>query len=166
MAYNGFGYIPNSQYYPQYNGYTNNYMQQPMQRPQMQSQDTPINEIKFVTADEAKAYIVMPNTNAMLIDRTNKIAYIKSADNLGQSRNVMYKFEEITGEQVSQLGSKPQEIDTSLFIKKEELDSFVKKADLGSFITKEDIATLNEKIDKLQKQIKINEILGENRDGK
>ena len=74
-----------------YNPYQNygmypNYQQQMAQQQVVQNQqyqqtkyDAPIQDIKFVTADEAKAYIVMPNTKVMLMDRDKSIFYPKVA---------------------------------------------------------------------------------------
>lgn len=67
--------------------------QQPIQQPQMQvPYEIPIQDVRFVTSEEAKAFIVMPNTKALLIDRQNGIALLKSADNLGQSVTNFFKF--------------------------------------------------------------------------
>ncbi len=98
MAYNT--YNPYG-YYPQYNQmYPNNLQQQVAQV--QQPTETPFNEVRLVTGEEAKAYTVFPNRNALLIDKVNKIAYFKSADSLGQSSMKPYRFEEVDEKQPEQ----------------------------------------------------------------
>lgn len=129
---------PYSQYpytgyaYPNYG--RQNYMQpqQPMAQPQAQVQqqpmqyETPIQDIRFVTSEEAKAFIVMPNSKALLIDKNGGVAHLKTADNMGQSVTQYFKFEQVNAD-----GSpiKPQEptpqVDFGQFAKKEELNGFV-----------------------------------------
>lgn len=84
-----------------------NYQQRPMQpQPQgvpntngQQPFTNPINDVRFVTSDEARAFIVTPNQSALLIDYANKVAYFKSADAWGQSTSKIFAFEEKTQEQ-------------------------------------------------------------------
>lgn len=121
------GYNPYQQYQYQGYGYPNygrqNYMQpqQQMAQPQMQQQvqpyETPIQDIRFVTSEEAKAFIVMPNSKALLIDKNSGVAHLKTADNMGQSVTQYFKFEQVNAD-----GSpiKPQEptpqVDYSQFV--------------------------------------------------
>lgn len=80
-------------------------MQQP-QQPMMMAQpqqmqppfESPIQELRFVTSEEAKAFIVMPNSRALLIDKNGGIAHLKSADNMGQSLTKYFKFQEVTAD--------------------------------------------------------------------
>lgn len=152
---------------PSYGGY--NYTQQPQQmpsipqnQPQMQPQpqpqyEMPIQDIRFVTAEEAKAFIVMPNTSVLLIDKSSGIAQLKSADNMGQSNSKHFRFEEVNAD-----GSpiKPQEQPTQPDFK-----DFVKLSDINKFgfatmedikglgfATTEQLNQLSLKIDALQKQ--------------
>ena len=149
-------YLGSSYSSPQYNTYGQNYglYQNPQmaQRPmpmQPQPQDVPFNDIKFVTADEAKAYIVMPNTKVMLMDRDNSVFYIKSADGLGKSMLEAFKY--------ARLEDNANEPVSSDFDPKES----------KNFVTKDDLKGIDEKLDQLQKQIKINEILkGDDKSGK
>ena len=96
-------------------------MQQVQQQPPMQY-ETPIQDIRFVTTEEAKAFIVMPNSKALLIDKNGGVAHLKTADNMGQSVTQYFKFEQVNAD-----GSpiKPQEptpqVDFGQFVKKEEL---------------------------------------------
>lgn len=92
------------------NNYFNPYMQQPSVNPyqngfyppygavpnpmQTPVQEPPISEIRFLTEDEIKAFIVMPNTKVMLVDKTNGIAVIKSANAMGQSNTRIFDYKE------------------------------------------------------------------------
>lgn len=154
--------------YGQYNAYQNPYIQpypqqpyvpqqvvQPQQQMQAQRQqqvqqqqyEAPIQDLRFATLEEAKAYIVMPNTRALLIDRQNGIALMKSADNIGQSFAQYFKFIPVNedGSPISPPKEQPQ-IDFSEFIKKSDVQSF-------NFATKEDYKQLNDKIESLRSQI-------------
>lgn len=163
MAYNYNPYMGG--YYPQYNTYQQ-YQQptsQQIQRPQqVQPQyETPIQDIRFVTSEEAKAYIVMPNSKALLIDKQNNTAFLKTADNMGQSSNKIYKFNEVNEDGEPVLTQKQQEIDTKSFIKREELKDY---------ITFDDLNRLNEEIDKLNmkvdKALRLKELIGGKEDAK
>lgn len=156
----------NGNYYSPYTrgyGYQNPQMLQGQgyQQPSVyrsQVGDTPIQGIKFLTADEIKAYIVMPNCKEMLIDKGNGIVHIKSADIMGQSSDKMYKFEEIPENDTSSENKAKEtvEINTDNYVKKDDLSSFVKSDDLADFIKQ-----TNEKLERLEKKIKISEIMGE-----
>lgn len=105
--------------------------QQMVQQQQMQPQpqmpfDMPIQDVRFVTSEEAKAFIVMPNSRALLIDKNGAIAHLKTADNIGQSVTQSFKFEEVNadGSPIKVKEPEPQ-MDYSQFAKKEELTSFV-----------------------------------------
>lgn len=135
----------------QYNGtYIPNYnynQQVPMQRPmQMQTtpqpqtrEDMPFNDIKFVTEDEAKGYILFPNTRVMLLDRDKSIFYIKTADGLGKSTLEGYKYTKLEDKSSDNVS---HEIDTKDFVKtqdmKDYLSNFITKDDMKNFITKEE----------------------------
>ena len=157
--------------YNNYNNYTNPYMnnyaknyptyQQALQQQLMQAQQTmpqqqpimsqpqelPIQGIKFLTADEIRAYIVMPNTKEMLIDMAGGLAYIKSADAMGQSSVKTYKFEETTEQSANAASSGKLEpkIDLTNYVQKEDLESLSK--------------SLTDKLSKLEKKINIKEIM-------
>ena len=85
---------------------------------------SPFQDVKFVTTEEARGYMVMPNASALLIDRQNSIAIVKTADNLGQSVSQQYRFEKIehksteasfvTIEQYNELLNKVNEIQKRL----------------------------------------------------
>lgn len=132
--YNGT-YIPNYNYASQ--------MQRPMQMqttPQPQTtEDVPFNDIKFVTEDEAKGYILFPNTRVMLLDRDKSVFYIKTADSLGKSTLEGYKYTRIDDKSSDNVS---HEIDTKDFVKtqdmKDYLSNFITKDDMKNFITKEE----------------------------
>jgi hypothetical protein len=76
-----------------------------MPNPQMQGQmqppptyEIPIQDVRFVTSEEARAYIVMPNSKALLIDKQSGIAHLKSADNMGQSQTTYFRFEAVNAD--------------------------------------------------------------------
>lgn len=159
----------NTPYLNNYTNYMNRYsyipqyqqpilpQMQPIQQPMPQVQpnyEMPIQSIRFVNDAEAKAYMVLPNTKEMLIDKANSVAYIKSADQTGQSSTKRYKFEELVGEDTN-TENKGQNEPTN-YISKEDAKGFATNSALEEFSTK-----LNERLDKLEKKIKISEIMGE-----
>lgn len=74
--YNSYGY---GGYYPQGNTYNHHYQQQVAQQPNFL-------QLTFVNSlEEAKAYIVAPNTSIYLRDNNSNKLYIKSCDNTGRS---------------------------------------------------------------------------------
>jgi hypothetical protein len=105
---------------------------QPQMQPQVQmptvpqmNYDIPIQDVRFVTSEEAKAYIVMPNAKALLIDRNSGVAHLKTADSMGQSKTEYFRFEPINADGTP---IKPQEptpqIDFGDFVKREQLKDF------------------------------------------
>lgn len=148
MAYNNNYTNPYFSGQPQYispYGNNNAYMQpqQPVAQPQVQQPmqptyvqpqqqmvyEIPIQSVKLVTEDEAKAYIVMPNQRVLLIDRANGVAYDKSADSLGQSRCKTYHFTD--DEKIIDVPTTPR-LDLEEYAKRNELDIFVKADDLDA----------------------------------
>ena len=114
-------------------------VQQPMQPTYVQPQqqmvyEMPIQAVKFVTEDEAKAYIVMPNQRVLLIDRVNGVAYDKSADSLGQSKSKMYHFTD------------PEKMIEAQPIPTIDLDKYATKDDLDIFVKADDLSALESKI--------------------
>ena len=113
-------------------------VQQAMQPTYVQPQqqmvyEIPIQSVKLVTADEAKAYIVMPNQRVLLIDRANGVAYDKSADSLGQSRCKTYHFTD--DEKIIDIPP-TSTINAEEYAKRDELDQFVKSDDLSALESK------------------------------
>lgn len=168
-----YQYTPYNQYQNQFNNqynnqYANQYNNQMYQPRQTQTEDVPFNDIKFVTEDEAKAYIVLPNTKVMLMDRDKSIFYIKSADSLGKSTLEGYKYTKLENNPTEPVS---HEIDTKEFVKKEDLNRFITKEDLRNFIKHEDLinfATLDDlsefdkKLENMQKKIVGNMLKGDN----
>lgn len=94
MYYNNF----NSGYNPYQSTYNNLYGNQQQIQPIMQAQQpimqtasvqqqsqTPINDFRFMTGDEIKAYVVNPNSRIFALDKDNMTFYIKATDSLGNT---------------------------------------------------------------------------------
>lgn len=159
-----YGQNPYSQYpytgyaYPNYGRQP--YMQQQQQVAQSQIQvkqpqsqhETPIQDIRFVTSEEAKDFIVMPNSKALLIDKNGGVAHLKTADNMGQSVTQYFKFEQVNADGTP---LKPQEptpqVDFGLFAKKEELNGFVTTEQFNALVEKQN--TFLTKLEAMQKII-------------
>ena len=161
-GYQGYGYAPN------YSA-PNNYMQraynpqspqvaqpQPQVQPQAQMpmpqqmppMEMPIQDIKYVNKAQAEAYIVYPNTKVMLIDRESGIAYVKSADGMGQLlQNDYFRFEKVNAD-----GSpiKPQEPTPQV-----NFDDFIKKDDLEKlgFVTIAQYQELAQRLEQIQRRL-------------
>ena len=148
---------------PSYGGYNNYAPQQqspsmPQNQPQAQQQyELPIQDIRFVTAEEAKAFIVMPNSRVLLIDRSGT-AYLKTADNMGQSQTQCFRFEAINadGTPIKKQEQQPQN-DFKDFVKLSDLNTlgFATMEDVKKFgfVTKEQFEAINQKIEAIQKTI-------------
>lgn len=118
------------------------YAPQPQPQPQP-NYEMPIQNILFATSEEAKAYIVMPNTKVLLIDKANGVAHLKFADNMGQSQTQLYRFEPIgaDGKPINNV-----EISFENYVSKKELEEM-------GFAKADDVKALHDKIDNLQRQI-------------
>lgn len=149
-----YGYNPT--YQPMYTQYQQMPMTQYMQQPIQQQMEPPIQAVKFVNESEAKAYIVMPNTKEMLIDKDKGIAYLKSADQTGQSSTKIFKFEEVIDKDIntSNLGKIQPEIDMSGYVKREDLSDFI-KTDAVTSLSKD----IYDRLSMLEKKVKINDIV-------
>lgn len=98
--------------YPQYQQ-----MQQP-QTPQVQN-----GGITWVSGMEsAKSFLIAPNTSVMLLDSENPFFYIKSADQSGMPTLRVFKFEEVTGQQQQPKVEVAPQIDTSMYITRDEFE--------------------------------------------
>lgn len=147
------GYYPYG--VPSYMGATNYQRQMPnspvqQYQPQMQMQpqpqqiyDIPIQETRYATRQEAESHIMFPNTKVLLIDKNTGMAFLKSADNMGQSSIKYFQFTEINSD-----GSpiKPQEQ-----IPQIDMGEYIKKSDLVNygFVT---IEQLDKALEKLTSQ--------------
>lgn len=168
MAYNTYNpFLPNNNIYPQYTHniypqYQNNIQQQMLRnQQQMQGQyETPIQDLRFVTSEEAKAHIVYPNTNALLIDKVNKVAYLKSADNLGQSSIKTFKYDEFSEDKAVESTEHNNQIDLSGFIKEEQIKDFVTLEKMNETFKKFS-DTINSQLLEIKKSINIKKALEE-----
>ena len=135
--------IPNQQYYPNVQN----------------TNDMPMQGVKFVTQDEAKAYMVMPNQRVLLMDKNNSLFYIKSADSLGQSNLEAYEFKkiDINNPKQPEQNTGPK-FDIENLVKKDQLDNLVTKDKLGEELKAVRI-DLTQKIDELKKSINIKKYL-------
>lgn len=121
-------------------------MQMPMAQP-MPPMDLPIQDIKYVNKAQAEAYIVFPNTKVMLIDKESGIAYVKTADGMGQTQTDYFRFDRVNAD-----GSpiKPQEptpqVNFDEFIKREDLENF-------GFVTVAQYNELAQKLEQIQKRL-------------
>ena len=125
-------------------------VQQPMQMPMAQPMppmDMPIQDIKYVNKAQAEAYIVFPNTKVMLIDKESGIAYVKTADGMGQTQTDYFRFDKVNADGTP---IKPQEP-----IPQVNFDEFIKKEDLenAGFATVSQYNELAQRLDQIQKQI-------------
>lgn len=130
---------------PQYMQPTYSQPQSVMAQPQAQQPtqqmpyEIPIQDVRFVTSEEAKAYIVMPNSKALLIDKSGT-AYLKTADNMGQSQTQYFRFEPINADGTP---IKPQEVKPEF-----DAEEFSRR-----FVTIEQYEALVQQISDLKKSI-------------
>lgn len=143
----------NNYYYPQQPS------QQPIasiQQPVQNIYEIPLRETKFVTSEQAKEYLVAPNTASLLIDKQAGVAYVKSANNMGQLFVDTYIFKKYdANQQAPQVEQSPQmphsdtkpehSVDLSGYVKKDDLTA------LG-FVTVGEYNELKAKVDSLLKQ--------------
>lgn len=151
--------------------------QQPQQVVQNQQQyiatpSVPFNEVRFATLKEAEAYIVVPNTKVMFMDRDNSVFYIKSADSLGKSTLEGFKYVRLDNSPIESVSREfdPKEYvktgDLDKYLTKDDLDGFLTRNDAQNFITRDDLRGLNDKLEKLQKQLVGDMLKGDGRNGK
>lgn len=148
-GFNNYGqapYMQPQQYRP--NQMQPNYMQQPIQQVQtINPAELPITMIRFLSETEATNYIMDLNTKGLFIDKNKKIAVLKWSDAMGNSDLVKYRFDTfIDAEEIP--------VNTEQFLKKEDIAGFAKNDDLKSIF---------DRLAMLEKKIKINEIMGENK---
>ena len=159
----------NNSYYNQPYTYGQTYAQNytpTIQRPvQPIQQDSIFSVVRFGTLDEAKAQLVPPAKASMFIKSDFSEIYVKSADAMGNSALEVFKcsrVDENTTQAVSPV------LDTKEFVKTDDLKDVVRKKDLEglvsadkmvNFVTRDDLKPLMEKVEQIQKQVKINTIL-------
>lgn len=120
-----------------------------------QSNDTPVQGVKFVTEDEAKAFMVTPNQRVFLMDRDKSVFYIKSADSLGQSSLEAFEFKKVDSGNNKITESK---LDIENLVKRDELNNLVTIDKLGEELKVVTI-DLTKKIEDLKKSINIKKYL-------
>lgn len=133
--------MPNYNYNPYPYGYQQNYYYRPqvMQPPIA----TPFRNVLFLTTPDIEKRIVEANTAELLIDRDTKIAYVKSADQMGIPSTKSYRFEEILEKDTNEPKNSQisQNFDMSEYVKTTELQETIKKLE-------EKIKNLEEKTNK------------------
>lgn len=143
FAQNPYGNLPYSNYqsqYPYQRQNLNPQMQYSMQtQPQVQPQQTilpQIQDVRYGTEEEAKAFIVFPNAIAYFIDLNKGRLYSKTANNAGASSMEYFKLEKINadGTPIVPQEATPQ-IDMGEYIKKSEIEKM-------GFVTTEQLNTV------------------------
>ncbi len=133
---------------PNYGGFQQ--PQMPMQRQQPQG-GYPLRDVRFVTAEEARAFIVMPNSSALLIDMAGGTAYFKTADMYGQSVTKSYKFTEIDPSAlVSKAIEEKPTVNFDEFVKRQDISDYIQKF---GFVTKEQFKALQLQLEDLKRTI-------------
>lgn len=140
------------QYQPAYPTMQSQYMPmqnaQPLQWQQSQAPqgELPFQDVRFVTTEEAKSFILMPNSRVLLIDKPNNLAFVKTADNMGQSSTRFFKINEINenGTPIEKATEK-QSVD---------MQEFVKKSDLVGLVTVQEYNSVLEQLRALQGEIR------------
>ena len=143
---NGYNYQP---------AYMPSYQQRPVmpQQPVMQPQQdqshqaSPFRNVMFLNAKEVAGRIVEPNTTELFIDRDAKVAYVKSADQMGFSSTKAYRLEELTEDEQNGL-STPQKV--------QNLDGYVTKEAFESFTKR-----VSDKIGQIESKFSAKELKGE-----
>lgn len=119
--YNPYGYGYGN--FPYYNNQQQNYGQPQQNQPQL-------NTYAFVNGLEgAKAFQVQPNQTMLLMDSDNPIAYMKTANAMGQSTLRYFKLIEISENDLKKPQQNSMNIDPGMFASKEELQALSKKID-------------------------------------
>ena len=134
-------YANNYASYP-YGYQYNNYMRQQMpQQPAMQQFVPPFRNVLFLSPADIEKRIVEANSAELLIDRENKIAYVKSADQMGIPSTKSYKFEELAENTTKE--PKNDQISPNF-----DMSEYVKTSDMAEMVKnlEEKIKILEEKV--------------------
>lgn len=75
------------------NQYLQGYAQQPFYSVQR------LNNVSYASEEEVRGYFLSPNSQVFALDKEKPIFYIKTADNLGRSTLIKYRFEEFVEEE-------------------------------------------------------------------
>lgn len=128
--------------YTQNNGFN----QQPQQT------ELPIQYVLYLTNKEAESFVVNPNNKVLIIDKANGMAYLKSANNIGESTTQLFKYVSVGADgKMEQPIAEQGKVE---YITKQELNQY-------GFATKEQLKAVLSKVENLQKYV-----MGENENGK
>lgn len=133
------------------NMYGSNYFKTPMQNTIQQQTSflAPMNNIQLATLDEAKAYILTPNSQMLFLDKDKQRCYLKTADAYGQSNLETYNLQKEEQKDIPLDTVEPiPKIDMSEYAKNENVDNL--KQELEIF--KNDIT---KKLDDINKKIEL-----------
>lgn len=119
-------------------------VQQPMQTMQTNFM-SPQNNVQFATLDEAKAWILTPNSQVIFLDKDRQKCYLKTADQNGQSNLVIYNLQQENSDNTSTI----QPTNLNDFVKKDELKNFITNDDFSKFAV-----TIKEQINALSNSTK------------
>lgn len=114
--------------------YNNNYFKTPLQNsmPQQTNFLAPMNNIQLASLDEAKGYIMTPNSQMLFLDKDKQKCYLKTTDNYGQSNLEIYNLQkQEQKENIEQSVEPIPKVDLSGYAKTENID--VVKKDLDDF---------------------------------
>lgn len=156
--FNNFGGYSNGRYFntPTYNipAYQQNFAQRQIIEQPPQQNGIFFNNIRYVSPEDMDKYIVGLGNTDMLINMQDGIVKIKSADMAGNSFTKTFEFKEVNTQ--NQEKKPEQQINLENYVKKEDLTDFIKVDALTQFSKQ-----LDEKFEKLEKKINLNNIIGE-----
>ena len=140
--YGGYNYQP---------AYIPNYQQRPImpQQPQQEQvqQASPFRNVMFLNAKEVAGRIIEPNTTELFIDRDSKVAYVKSADQMGFSSTKAYRLEELTEDEQNGLSTPQKQPNMEDYVKKDAFENFTKR--------------VSDKLGQIESKISAKELKGE-----
>lgn len=145
-------------YYNPYNNNSNmyggNYYRPPSPTTPIQQTSffAPQSNIQFATLDEAKAYIITPNSQMIFLDKDKQRCYLKTSDTNGQSRLEIYNLQKQDIDQPAIVQEPAPKIDMSAYAKTESIDQI--KADLEAL--KEQLTT---KLNELNRKVELKSTL-------
>ena len=114
-------------YQPQFTGYQPTYPKQVI----LQNQNTQLNTFQWVQGQAgAEAYPVAPGASVILMDSNAPVIYYKSADQSGRYLP-MKTYDLVERTEPVQGPNEAPSIDTSSFVKRDEIDNLVAKAVLN-----------------------------------
>lgn len=114
--------------------YPNNYFKTPMQNsmPQQTNFLAPMNNIQLASLDEAKGYIMTPNSQMLFLDKDKQKCYLKTTDSYGQSNLEIYNLQkQEQKENIEQPVEPIPKVDLTEYAKTENIDAV--KKDLDNF---------------------------------